>query len=53
MSINKTRGIFYTIAKFLGDFSALSSGKPDKIIKRAGRRIAGKATGKAMGKLFK
>jgi hypothetical protein len=52
LSIGKTRGILYKIAKFLGDFSAVSSGYPKKIAKRVGRRIAGKATGKVFRKLF-
>jgi len=53
LSIGKTRGILYKIAKFLGDFSAVSSGDPKKIAKRVGRRTAGKATGKVLRKLFK
>jgi len=53
LSIGKTRGILYKIAKFLGDFSALSSGDSKKIAKRVGRRTAGKATGKVLRKLFK
>ncbi len=53
VSIGKTRGILYRIAKLLGDVSAVSSGSPKKIAKRAGRRIVGKAAGKAIRKLFK
>ena len=53
LSIGKTRGILYKIAKFLGDFSAVSSGNPKKIAKRVGRRTAGKVTGKVFRKLFK
>lgn len=53
MSINKTRGFVYILAKFLGDFQALSSGSPKKMGKRVARRAAGKATGKALRKLFK
>lgn len=53
MSIGKTRGILYKIARLLGDVSAVSSGNPRKIAKRAGRRTAGKAAGRAMRKLFK
>jgi hypothetical protein len=30
MSIHKTRGILYKLAKFLGDLSAASIGKPGK-----------------------
>ena len=50
MSINKTRGILYTIAKILGDVNAVKKGK---IGKRVGRRVAGKATGRLLRKLFK
>jgi hypothetical protein len=53
MSVNKVRGLFYTIARLLGDFQAVSSGSPQKMTKRVGRRITGRATGKAMRKLFK
>lgn len=50
MSINKTRGLLYKLAKLLGDLSALSSGKPGK---RIIRRTTGKATGRVFKKLFK
>jgi len=53
LSINKTRGILYQIAKLLGDVSAITSGSPKKMAKRAGRRTVSKATGRAMRKLFK
>ncbi len=53
MSINKTRGILYKMVKLLGDISAITSGSPTKMAKRVGRRTVGKATGKAMRKLFK
>lgn len=53
MSINKTRGFLYQMARLLGDFQALSSGDPKKMAKRAGRRAAGKAAGKVFRKLFK
>ncbi|MBS3943057.1 MAG: hypothetical protein KGZ32_02270 [Dethiobacter sp.] len=53
MSIRKTRGFLYTIAKLLGDVSAVSSGSPKKMAKRVGRRAAGRAAGKALRKLFK
>ncbi|MBS4023300.1 MAG: hypothetical protein KGZ79_12910 [Dethiobacter sp.] len=53
MSINKTRGFLYKLARLLGDVSAVSSGSPKKMAKRAGRRVAGKATGRALRKLFK
>ncbi len=50
MSINKTRGWLYFIARLLGDVNAVKKGK---VGKRIARRAAGKATGKALGKLFK
>jgi hypothetical protein len=53
VSINKTRGLLYKIARLLGDVSAVSSGSPAKMAKRAGRRAAGKATGRALRKIFK
>ncbi len=53
MSVNKTRGVLYKIARLLGDVSAVSSGSSKKMARRAGRRTAGKATGKAFRKLFK
>ncbi|HHT47510.1 MAG TPA: hypothetical protein GX004_09565 [Firmicutes bacterium] len=53
MTISKTREILYQIARLLGDVSAITSGSPKKMAKRAGRRTAGKVTGRAMRKLFK
>lgn len=53
MSIGKTRGFLYQLARLLGDLSAIFSGSGTKMAKRAGRRAAGKATGKAFRKLFK
>ena len=50
MSLNKTRGFLYTLAKLLGDAQAVKNGN---VGKRVARRAAGKATGKALGKLFK
>jgi hypothetical protein len=51
--INKTRGLLYRLARYLGDYQAISSGNPKKIAKRAGRRMVGKGFGKFMGRLFK
>jgi len=53
MSVNKTRGLLYKIARLLGDFSAVSSGSSKKMAKRAGRRATGRVAGKTMRKLFK
>ena len=44
------RRLLYTLAKLMGDYNAVKKGK---VGKRAGRRAAGKVTGKAMRKLFK
>ena len=53
MSVNKTRGFLYRLARLLGDFTAISSGSSKKMTKRAGRRVAGRATGKTLRKIFK
>jgi hypothetical protein len=50
LTINKTRGFLYLLAKLLGDMQAVNSGK---VGKRIGRRIAGRITGRGLGKLFK
>ncbi len=53
MNISKTRGLLYKVAKVLGDIQAVSSGDPNKVAKRIGRRAYGKASGRLMRKLFK
>jgi hypothetical protein len=50
MSINKTRRFLYQMARLLGDVNAVKQGK---VGKRIVRRAAGRATGRAMRKLFK
>ena len=50
LTINKTRGLLYLLAKLLGDFQAARKGR---IGKRIARRAAGRATGKGLGKLFR
>jgi len=50
MSISRTRGLLYRLARLLGDVNAVKRGR---IGRRVGRRIAGKATGRALRKLFK
>ena len=50
MSINKTRGFLYALARFLGDVNAVKKGT---IGKRIARRAVGKITGRAIGRLFK
>ncbi len=53
MSVSKSRGFLYKLARLLGDYSAVSSGSSKKMAKRAGRRVTGRATGKTLRKLFK
>ncbi len=50
MSLNKTRSFLYWLARLLGDVNAVRRGT---IGKRLARRAAGRATGKALRKLFK
>lgn len=50
MSLNKIRSILYGTAKILGDINAIKKGK---VGKRIARRVAGKGTGRLLGKLFK
>ena len=50
MSINKIRSALYFTAKILGDVNAVNKGK---IGTRILRRLAGKFTGRLMGKLFR
>ena len=50
MAFTKSRSFLYTLAKFLGDLSAIRRGK---IGKSVARRITGKATGRGIGKLFR
>lgn len=50
MSLAKTRGWLYRLARLLGDVSAVQTGRvPRRIL----RRTAGKVTGKFLGKLFR
>jgi len=50
MSISKTRGLLYFLARILGDVSAVKQGK---VGKRVARRVAGRAVGKGFKKIFK
>lgn len=52
LTIGKTRGFLYWLSPLLGDISAVSRG-PGAMAKRVGRRAAGKAVGRGMGKWFK
>jgi hypothetical protein len=53
MRISAIRSLLYGLAKLLGDLSALLSRNPEKIAKRAGRRVAGKVTGRALWRMFR
>jgi hypothetical protein len=50
ISVNKTRGFLYLLAKLLGDFQAACKGR---VGRRIARRAAGRATGRGLGKLFR
>jgi hypothetical protein len=50
MSVNKTRGLLYWIARILGDVNAVNKGR---VGRRIGRRASGKMTGKGLRRLFK
>lgn len=50
MSISKTRGLLYQIARLLGDFQAVRRGL---VGRRVARRVAGRSTGRALRRLFK
>lgn len=48
--IAATRGLLYAIARLLGDAQAVKKGR---VGRRIGRRLAGKATGRGLWKLFR
>ena len=50
MTIGKLRSILYTLAKLLGDLSAIRRGK---IGERIARRTAGQLRGRLLGKIFR
>jgi hypothetical protein len=50
MSINRSRGLLYKLARVLGDVQAVKSGR---VGRRVGRRIVGRATGRGLGRLFR
>lgn len=50
LTLNKVRGMLYKTARIMGDIQAV---KHNKIGKRILRRMAGKATGRLLSKLFK
>jgi hypothetical protein len=50
MSIGKTRGSLYRLARILGDVQAVRKGR---VGKRIGRRVVGRHVGRGMGRLFR
>ena len=50
MNITDIRSLLYTLARLMGDYNAVKKGT---VGKRVQRRIVGKATGRALRKLFK
>jgi len=50
MSINRTRGTLYQLARLLGDIQAVKSGR---VGRRIGRRVTGRITGRGLGRLFR
>jgi len=48
--MNNFRSFLYQLAKILGDINAINKGT---VGKRIGRRVAGRATGKALRNIFK
>jgi len=50
MSIGRTRGILYLVARILGDVQAVRKGR---VGRRIGRRIVGRAAGRGIGRIFR
>lgn len=50
MSIGKTRGVLYAVARLLGDVQAVRKGT---VGRRVARRVVGRATGRGIGRLFR
>lgn len=50
MSINRTRGTLYRLARILGDVQAVRRGR---VGKRVARRVVGRSVGRGMGRLFR
>lgn len=50
MSINRTRGALYLLARLLGDVQAVRKGR---VGQRIGRRVVGRIAGRGMGRLFR
>ena len=50
MSISRTRGALYALAKVLGAVQAVRKGR---VGQRIGRRVVGRIAGRGMGRLFR
>ena len=50
VSINRTRGSLYKLARILGDVQAVKRGR---VGRRVGRRVVGRFAGRGMGRLFR
>ena len=50
MSISRTRGALYALAKVLGDVQAVRKGR---VGQRIDRRVVGRIAGRGMGRLFR
>jgi hypothetical protein len=51
-AISALRSLLYTLARLLGDISAVRRG-PEAMVKRLARQQAGKITDRWLGKLFR
>ena len=51
MSMRKFRGGLYSLARLLGDVTALGSGDPKRVKRRAKRRVVGRTLGRLMRKI--
>ena len=50
MTVPKFRSLLYFLAKILGDFRAIKTGR---VAKRIGWRVSGKLTGRGLGSLWR
>jgi len=50
VTVRKTRSFLYSLARLLGDYQAVKSGR---VGRRVARRAAGRATGRGLGRLFR
>jgi hypothetical protein len=50
--MNSLRSLLYFFARLLGDINAIRRG-PTAVLKRVGRRVAGREAGKVINKVFR